>query len=1008
MSLLAPLTAHSLGVGDIKLYSALNQKLNAEIALTLAADEELADIKVTLASPDKFDKVGIAWSYFLSKVKFVPIQKANGKVIIKMTSNEVVQEPFLDFLVEVSWPKGDIFKEFTVLVDPPVVYQQAKVTAPAVHTTNYIAPAVQADSVSQPAYVDDNNYVPSSTGEYGPTSRSDALWGVAGKVNPYSDISRQQMMMALYKANPHAFYGKNINALMQKQVLRVPDREEILALSQRQAEARFDNQMSAWKGNPVTTQTAKNTPKESHKQLILVPPVDDVLSNADVLTANTVEQSALAEGNQQLQEKLAKLEAQLSRMKEVMVIKDQQLANMQQAQAGVELTDEQKLQAEKNAEQIAEKLALIESVDIAEQKAQAEAEALVKKKAAEEAEDLARQQEIADAAELAKKQLAGNAENIAGQEKPVSAVKDPKIETVAQQDAVESIKKPAQAVVTPPVHKVKPKRKPPVVQPVVEPEEGPDYYMIGMGLFGLLSAGTLGWFLWRRRKNESETNENSMFAASSSIFLPDAGEEHDELNVPVLDTSASYDVGSVDESSFLSEFTPSDFDVFETDQTEVDPTSEADVYLAYGRYQQAEELIQQAIVDHPENDEYKLKLLEIFHTSENVASFESYANDLTAEGKNTDLEFWNAVSDMGRDLLPDSALFSAEQTESHFAVTDESEGRSAESEEALSVENDAVDFDISSLNVGDETTDTEASDAGEGIDFDLSDFSMDEDSSTEAVALDDSQSSDEVEGIEFDLDSFAVEEGSTTEPEALVEEVESVDFDLDSFAVEEGSTTEPEALVEEIESVDFDLDSFATEDDSAATEPEALVEEVESIDFDLDSFAVEEDSTTEPAALVEEVESVDFDLDSFAVEEDSSSEPVALVEEVESVDFDLDSFAVEESDVTEPNKLVEELLEPEESEKFQSEDDSSGDFDFDFDKIAGAGAAASVAEEPPEEDLVVSDLTDMDELETKIDLAKAFIDMGNDEAAQDTLLEVLEKGSDAQKSAAQEIMDKLS
>ena len=138
-------------------------------------------------------------------------------------------------------------------------FQQAKITAPVVNTvppTNYIAPAVQTNSTTQASYVDANNYVPSSTGEYGPTRGTDALWGVAGKVNPYSDISRQQMMMALYKANPHAFYGKNINALMRKKMLRVPDREEILALSQRQADAKFDNQMSAWKGSSATMKAA--------------------------------------------------------------------------------------------------------------------------------------------------------------------------------------------------------------------------------------------------------------------------------------------------------------------------------------------------------------------------------------------------------------------------------------------------------------------------------------------------------------------------------------------------------------------------------------------------------------------------------------------------------------------------------------------------------------------------------------------------------------------------------
>jgi pilus assembly protein FimV len=109
MSLLAPMTAHSLGVGELKLHSALNQKLNAEIGLSLSAGEHLDDIKVTLATPDQFDKLGISWSYFISKIQFKPIVKSNGKVVIKVTSDQILQEPILDFLLEVSWPSGEIF-----------------------------------------------------------------------------------------------------------------------------------------------------------------------------------------------------------------------------------------------------------------------------------------------------------------------------------------------------------------------------------------------------------------------------------------------------------------------------------------------------------------------------------------------------------------------------------------------------------------------------------------------------------------------------------------------------------------------------------------------------------------------------------------------------------------------------------------------------------------------------------------------------------------------------------
>ncbi|MDP3905163.1 MAG: hypothetical protein Q8Q40_14470, partial [Methylococcaceae bacterium] len=81
VSILAPASAYPLGIGDIKLHSALNQNLNAEIALQLSG-ENIDDIKVKLAPPEKFDEAGVAWNYFLSKIKFSTITQANGSVVI--------------------------------------------------------------------------------------------------------------------------------------------------------------------------------------------------------------------------------------------------------------------------------------------------------------------------------------------------------------------------------------------------------------------------------------------------------------------------------------------------------------------------------------------------------------------------------------------------------------------------------------------------------------------------------------------------------------------------------------------------------------------------------------------------------------------------------------------------------------------------------------------------------------------------------------------------------------
>jgi pilus assembly protein FimV len=102
ISLLAPVSAFPLGIGDIRLHSALNQNLEAEIALHVSAGENISNLRVKLAPPEKFDEAGVPWNYFLSKIKFETVKAANGATIIKVSSKEALREPFLDFLVEVS------------------------------------------------------------------------------------------------------------------------------------------------------------------------------------------------------------------------------------------------------------------------------------------------------------------------------------------------------------------------------------------------------------------------------------------------------------------------------------------------------------------------------------------------------------------------------------------------------------------------------------------------------------------------------------------------------------------------------------------------------------------------------------------------------------------------------------------------------------------------------------------------------------------------------------------
>ncbi|MEI7840649.1 MAG: hypothetical protein WCJ11_09135 [Methylococcaceae bacterium] len=149
--------SYALGIGEMKLQSALNQSLKAEIALILSEGEQANDFKVGLAPNAKFDELGIPWTVFLSKIKFGTVIK-DGKTLIELNSTDVLKEPFLDFLLEIKSVKGTLYREFTVLVDPPEAYQAVKTPQASAPTEfelplRFISAPVKTKRVARPSAI---------------------------------------------------------------------------------------------------------------------------------------------------------------------------------------------------------------------------------------------------------------------------------------------------------------------------------------------------------------------------------------------------------------------------------------------------------------------------------------------------------------------------------------------------------------------------------------------------------------------------------------------------------------------------------------------------------------------------------------------------------------------------------------------------------------------------------------------------------------------------------------
>ncbi|MDO6564204.1 FimV/HubP family polar landmark protein [Amphritea sp. 1_MG-2023] len=369
-------TAHALGLGEIRITSALNEPLKAEIQLLQMRSVDPRQVQPKMANVDDFALAGIERLRFLSDVKFEVKPGASGQGMIILTSSTPVKEPFLNFLLEVNWPSGRLVREYTVLLDPPVydptpppVVVQPATTAPRTAprpATTTVAPQQPVNNIrtrmsDNQVYVDVN----------------DTLWDISKLHKPTASVTEAQMMLALLRKNPEAFRNNNVNQLRAGVVMDLPSLDEVRALSRQQANEEFWRQTQQWKqgitsplnAEPLDTSVNTNQDKavsekktnevassSAQGQLKIVSPdqvsdvnrVSDQAADVDMSQAD----ASLLEKNQHLEAELATaLETvdQIQRENEELSGRVDALAQqMESLQRLLELKDEQlaELQAE--------------------------------------------------------------------------------------------------------------------------------------------------------------------------------------------------------------------------------------------------------------------------------------------------------------------------------------------------------------------------------------------------------------------------------------------------------------------------------------------------------------------------------------------------------------------------------------------------------------------------------------------------------------------------------------
>lgn len=635
-ALLASPSAWALGLGRLAVQSSIGEALRAEIDVTSLTPEEAANLRVRVATPDAYRVAGIDYNPVLPATSIALQRRSDGSPYLQISSDSAVQEPFVDLILELSWSSGRLLREYTLLFDPPSSRAAAApapqvppvaVTAPrpgsaaAVSNGEVSLPAKSAAELAPPpapAAVPIEEHarsaeaakpapaaapvpapaVDGAAGRGGKEYRvrqGDTLSKIAGTV-PASGVSLDQLVVSIYRGNPHAFGGNNMNRLRSGVVLNIP--------------ASGDD-------------AASIDAREAHK-LIQVQSADFDAYRRRLASAvpGSVEPAAPA------RQASGKVQSEVQDKKRAAAPAPDRLT-LDKGRAASAVTAEDKL-AKERAEK--EKIARLKEIS----------------RNVDELKKLQAASAVASATLAASAGTAGKPVAAASAPAPVLAVPvSPAVVASAPVVAPPPVIAAASAIAPlapPPVASAPTFTPPPAPEHSEEPSlidslaENP-LVLPGAGLILAILAG-LGWYRLRN-KNKEEGGVTSFLESRlqpDSFFGASGGQRIDTRDAAGTPSSMSYSLSQIDAIG------------------DVDPVAEADVYLAYGRDLQAEEILKEAMRANPDRLAIRTKLLEVYAKRRDIKGFELLAGELygLTGGQG---EEWVKAQDLGRSIDPDNTLY---------------------------------------------------------------------------------------------------------------------------------------------------------------------------------------------------------------------------------------------------------------------------------------------------------------------------------------------------------------
>ncbi len=1050
----------ALGLGDIRLNSALNQPLRAEIELLAATPEDLKNLTVQLASAETFDRYDLDRPLFLSRLQFrlVTSGSEDGNLVI-ITSTEPVADPFITFLVEAVWSRGRLLREYTLLLDPPTFApppetqttqavtapvqatqtdsgqiqraapQQAAPAAPppAEQASSQIAPSASSTAVDDTsAVVDGTSLTPGEpsfdrapVGGVLVIQRGDTLWSIAQRERRDSGLTMSQMMLAIYEANPDAF-GGNINMMSAGAYLRIPSADDVFRIGRAAALAEVQRQHVAW-GSGTTDAGPQLQPT-----LTLVRPDDDVTLFDDDASQAAIDDTATDFDNP-VEARISEIDALLIDHQDALIeIGDNELAALRAELAGL------------RGEDPPEPLPL---------------------------DDIASDDTI-------------GGDDLAATDTDPIAVDDavPAVDDVAD-DTIPVVED------TTPAPRVVAAR--PQQDSLVDTLLG--YVNSIWGIIGgalLIAIALLVWFARRSGRGDDEDSSGAWETldqddigveslASTADLRPPLGEDDTAILVAEQELSSEPDDSLVlldtlevsapeaepeqpieptyVETTAFEEMPveavpePSVEDTFSSETAinldQSDPVAEADFHMAYGLYDQAADLINGALTVDPDREDYLAKLCEIYFVWGNRDAFVDAAGRMRAVVSGDSNADWDKIVIMGQQIAADHELFSGVSAGAVIREVDlEFDGDMDEAGVLdINLEGSGV-ADI--MDIGADTGQFPIAEATEKIEFDLGEEYADIEAS---VTQEMPQNPVEGPTVEMPVRDAALEVPATESSESVDSPTIEQQFattlvdatselavapvlgpndapasaSLDDFdGLQDDEATD---AVTEIDLDDLDLDfdglpqlEIAAADDTAAdqigdfepTKESPALKEDNSLGLDsglLDATGhtqiLDQDIAVELATGVGTSLSDDDDT-MLASPLDETGETPSLAGSTD-MDLDLDNLTA-----------ALEVSEAEETIINQAGDDAT--VEQPLIKQDDVGALATDADdgldqmiEPGSLSGGLNDARTMTEVGTKLDLARAYVDMGDPSGARSILEEVLDEGDASQRQQAQQLLESL-